>query len=116
MLLRRLSSRPELLFVLALLVVVALLPHHLPLGIAGLGAVTGCVLGLNALGIALLYSRTGILSFAQFGLGAAAAVLFYLWVLYNQWVVLANGICHCLAPHRYSMSQLQHNPDAFRVY
>src|SRR4051794_9392399 len=116
MLLRRLSSRPELLFLLALLVVVALLPDHLPLGIAGLGAVTGCVLGLNAVGIALLYSRTGILSFAQFGLGAAAAVLFYLWVLYNQWVVLANGVCHCLAPDGVSMSRLQHHPDGYRSY
>jgi ABC-type branched-subunit amino acid transport system ATPase component/ABC-type branched-subunit amino acid transport system permease subunit len=112
----RLLRRPELLFVLGLLVVVALLPDHLPLGIAGLGVVTGSVLGLNAIGIVLLYSRTGILSFAQFGLGAAAAVLFYLWVLYNQWLVLANGICHCLGPSGASISRLQHNPDIFREF
>ena len=64
------------------------------------------------MGIVLLYSRTRVLSFAQFGLGAAASVLFYLWVLYNQWAVLGNGICHCLAPHRVSMCLLQHHPDA----
>ena len=101
---------------LGLLVLLAVLPSGLPVGIAGLGVVAGAVLGLHAIGIALLYSRTKVLSFAQFGLGAAAAVLFYLWVLYNQWAVLANGVCHCLAPHGFSMSQLQHNPDAFRFY
>ena len=88
----------------------------MPVGIAALGVVSGSVLGLHALGIVLLYSRTRILSFAQFGLGLAAAVFFYLWVEYNQWVVLANGVCHCFAPHRFSMSQLQHNPDVFRFY
>jgi branched-subunit amino acid ABC-type transport system permease component len=112
----RLTRRPELLVVLALIVVVALLPDGLPLGIAGLGVVTGCVAGLHAMGIALLYSRTGVLSFAQFGLGAAASVLFYFCVLYNQWAVLANGICHCLAPDGASMSTLQHNPNGYTDY
>ncbi|MDT7569952.1 MAG: hypothetical protein QOE05_126 [Actinomycetota bacterium] len=116
MTLQRLTRRPELLFLLALIVVVLLLPDGLPLGIAGLGVVTGCVLGLHAMGIALLYSRTGVLSFAQFGLGAAASVLFYFCVLYNQWAVLANGLCHCLGPDGASMSRLQHNPDVFREY
>ncbi len=113
---RSLTRRPELLLVLGLMVVVAFLPQGLPLGIAVLGVVAGAVLGLHAMGIALLYSRTGILSFAQFGLGAAAAVFFYAWVVYNQWLVLANGVCHCLAPDGASMSQLQHNPDVFREY
>jgi ABC-type branched-subunit amino acid transport system ATPase component/ABC-type branched-subunit amino acid transport system permease subunit len=114
---RRLTSRPELLLLLALVLGCALLPDGLPLGIAGLGVVSGCVLGLNAVGIALLYSRTGILSFAQFGLGAAAAVLFYYWVLYNQWAVLANSACGgCLAQDGASIGQLQHHPDVFRAY
>jgi ABC-type branched-subunit amino acid transport system ATPase component/ABC-type branched-subunit amino acid transport system permease subunit len=113
---RRLSSRPELLFLLALIGLVALVSHGLPLGIAGLGVVAGCVLGLHAMGIALLYSRTGVLSFAQFGLGAAASVLYYFTVLYNQWAVLANGVCHCLAPHGASMSVLQHNPNGYSDY
>jgi ABC-type branched-subunit amino acid transport system ATPase component/ABC-type branched-subunit amino acid transport system permease subunit len=113
---RRLTSRPELLLLLGLIAGVALLPDGLPLGIAGLGVVAGSVLGLNAIGIALLYSRTGILSFAQFGLGAAAAVLFYYWLLYNQWAVLANGVCHCLAPDGYSIGQLQHHPNVYREY
>ncbi len=111
---RRLTSRPELLFVLALIALVALLPEHLPLGIAGLGVVSGCLLGLHAMGIALLYSRSSILSFAQFGLGGAAAVLFYLWVYYNQWAVLAEGLCRCLAPDGSGLGDLQHNPDGFR--
>jgi len=55
--------------VLALLVVVTRLHAGFPLGIAAVGAVAGCVLGLQAMGIALLYSRTRVLSFAQFGLG-----------------------------------------------
>jgi hypothetical protein len=90
---RRVSSRPELLLLLALVLAVLLL-GQVPIGIASIGVVTGCVLALHAIGIVLLYSRTRVLSFAQFGLGAAAAVLFYLWVLYNQWAVLANGVCH----------------------
>ena len=113
---RRVTKRPELLLVLGLLLVLAARPGGVPVGIAGLGVVTGAILGLQAIGIALLYSRTKVLSFAQVGLGASAAVLFYLWVLYNQWAVLANGVCHCLAPRGASMSRLQHNPDAFRVY
>ncbi|HET6910053.1 MAG TPA: hypothetical protein VFH54_11990, partial [Mycobacteriales bacterium] len=113
---RRLTSRPELLLVLAVLLALVARPGAVPVGIAGLGVVAGAVLGLQAMAIALLYSRTRVLSFAQFGLGAGAAMLFYLWVLYNQWAVLANGVCHCLAPHGISMSQLQHNPDVFRLY
>ena len=114
--LRGLSRRLELLLVLALVLLLALLPKGLPLGIAGLGVVAGAALGLHAMGIALLYSRTGVLSFAQFGLGAGTSVLFYFWVLYNQWAVLANGVCGCLAPSGASMSRLQHNPDLFREY
>ncbi|HVT77458.1 MAG TPA: hypothetical protein VHD87_10540, partial [Acidimicrobiales bacterium] len=109
----KVRGRPELLLVGGLIGLVALGPQGLPLGIAGLGVVTGCVLGLHAMGISLLYSRTRVLSFAQFGLGAFAATLFYAWVLYNQWPVLGNGLCHCLGPHGASMSQLQHNPDLF---
>jgi ABC-type branched-subunit amino acid transport system ATPase component/ABC-type branched-subunit amino acid transport system permease subunit len=112
---RRVTSRPELLLLLALVVAV-LLAGRVPLGIATIGVVSGSVLALHAVGIVLLYSRTRILSFAQFGLGAAAAVLFYLWVLYNQWAVLADGVCRCLAPDRISMGRLQHNPDGFRDY
>src|SRR3954451_18643300 len=112
---RRLASRPELLLLHALVLAVVLL-GRVPVGIASIGVVSGSVLALHAIGIVLLYSRTRVLSFAQFGLGAAAAVLFYLWVLYNQWVVLANGVCHCLAPHGVSMGKLQHRPDAYRAY
>ena len=108
--------QPELLLVCVLVAALALLHRGLPLGIVGLGVVSGGVLGLHALGIVLLYARTRILSFAQFGLGLAAAVFFYLWVEYNQWVVVANGVCHCFAPHRVSMSQLQHHPDGFHLY
>ena len=113
---RRLLARPELLLLLALVLGCTLLSKGLPLGIAAVGAVSGCVLALHAMGVVLLYSRTRILSFAQFGLGAASAVLFYAWVYYNQWAVLANGVCGCLAPSGYSMSRLQHNPDVFRAY
>ena len=112
----RLLARPELLLVLALVLGCTLLSKGLPLGIAGLGAVSGSILALQALGVVLLYSRTRILSFAQFGLGAAASVLYYAWVLYNQWAVLANGVCGCLAPSRFSTSDLQHHPDEFRDY
>ena len=108
--------QPELLLVAVLVLALTLLRRGLPLGIAGLGVVSGSILGLHALGIVLLYSRTRILSFAQFGLGLAASVFFFLWVEYNQWLVLANGVCHCLAPHGASMSRLQHNPTLFRVY
>jgi ABC-type branched-subunit amino acid transport system ATPase component/ABC-type branched-subunit amino acid transport system permease subunit len=108
--------QPELLLVAVLVLGLLLLRRGLPLGIAGLGVVSGSVLALHAVGIVLLYSRTRILSFAQFGLGLGASVFYYLWVEYNQWAVLANGVCHCLAPHGASMSRLQHNPDLFRVW
>ena len=113
---RRLLARPELLLLLSLVLGCLLLSRGLPLGIVGLGVVSGCVLGLHTLGVVVLYSRTRILSFAQFGLGAGAAVLYYAWVYYNQWAVLANGVCGCLAPSGFSMGQLQHHPDAFRGY
>jgi ABC-type branched-subunit amino acid transport system ATPase component/ABC-type branched-subunit amino acid transport system permease subunit len=112
---RRLLSRPELLLLLGLVLAVTAL-GGVPLGIATIGVVSGCVLALHAMGIVLLYSRTRVLSFAQFGLGAAASVFFYLFVVYNQWAVLGNGICHCLAPHGASMGFLQHHPDPFRAY
>lgn len=109
------TRRPELLLLAALVAVLAA-PSAVPVGISGLGVVAGAVLGLHAIGITVIYSRTRVLNFAQFGLGAAAAVLFYLWVLYNQWAVLANAVCGCLGPPGASMSQLQHNPDLFRAY
>lgn len=112
----RLTGRPELLLVLGLVVGCALLPSGLPLGIAGLGVVSGCVLGLHAIGIVLLYSRTRILSFAQFGLGAAASVFFFLFIQYNQFAVLGEGLCRCLAPDGVGLSDLQHRPDVFRIY
>ena len=99
-----------------LLLALALAPRGLPLGIIGVGVVGGSILGLHAMGITLLYSRTRVLSFAQFGLGAATAVLFYVWIVYNQWAVLAEGVCRCLAPDGSSLGQLQHNPDPFREH
>lgn len=111
------GGRPEFLLVLGLLVLVALGPEGLPLGIAGIGVVAGCVYGLHAMGIVLLYSRTRVLSFAQFGLGAFASVMFFAWIFYNQWAVVANGICRgCIGPDGRSMSWLQHHPDTFREY
>ena len=107
---------PELLLVCVLVAALTLLRRGLPLGIVGIGVVSGSLLALHAVGITLLYARTRILSFVQFGLGLAASVFFFLWVEYNQWLVLANGVCHCLAPHGASMSRLQHHPDLFRAY
>ncbi|MDP9102225.1 MAG: ATP-binding cassette domain-containing protein [Actinomycetota bacterium] len=109
-------NRAELVVPLALIVVLAVLPSGLPVGIAGTGAVAGAVLSLQAVGMIVVYTRTKILSSAQFGLGAAAAVLFFLWVQYNQWAVLADGLCGCLAPAGRSISALQHQPDAYRDY
>jgi ABC-type branched-subunit amino acid transport system ATPase component/ABC-type branched-subunit amino acid transport system permease subunit len=113
---RRLTGRPELLLLFAVVLVLVLLPDGLPLGIAGIGVVAGSLLALHAIGIVLLYSRTKVLSFAQFGLGAAASVLFFLWILYNQWAVLGEGICRCLAPDGAGLGDLQHHPDVFRDY
>jgi ABC-type branched-subunit amino acid transport system ATPase component/ABC-type branched-subunit amino acid transport system permease subunit len=103
--------------VLGLILIVTRLGSGLPLGIAGLGVVAGCVLGLQSMGIVLLYSRTRVLSFAQFGLGAMASVLFFLWVLYNQFAVLLNAVLlGNLGPRHRSMGWLQHHPDVFRGY
>ena len=109
-------ARPELVLLAALVLGCAFLSKGLPLGITLLGVVSGCLLALHAMGIVLLYARTRILSFAQFGLGAGAANLFFAWVNWNQWAVLAQGVCGCLAPDRYNMGDLQHHPDLFREY
>jgi len=114
--LRRLTSRPELLLVLGLVGAVALMPDGLPLGIAGLGVVSGCLLAMHAMGVVLLYSRTRVLSFAQFGLGIGAAVLFFVWVMHNQFAVLAEGVCRCIGPDGAGLGDLQHDPDAFREF
>ena len=113
---RRLVSRPELLLLVALVVGCSFLSEGLPLGIAGLGVVTGCIVGLHAMGIVLVYSRTRILSFAQFGLGAFASTLFFACIFYNQWAVLGDGVCKCLAPDGANLYQLQHHPTAYRAY
>ncbi|MBK5308100.1 MAG: ATP-binding cassette domain-containing protein [Frankiaceae bacterium] len=107
----RLLSRPELLLLGALTCGLLLLPDGLPPGIAALGVVTGSILGLNALGIVLLYRTTKVLNFAQIALGAAAAVLFYEWIMHNEIAVLTNLVCESCVPDIGVGRSLQRNPD-----
>jgi branched-chain amino acid transport system permease protein len=61
-------------------VVAALLPSGLPLGTVILGATTGALSGLTAIGLVILYRSTRIINFAQAEFGAVAATFAVLLV------------------------------------
>ncbi|MEY2477715.1 MAG: branched-chain amino acid transport system ATP-binding protein livF [Actinomycetota bacterium] len=72
-----------------------LLPRGLPTGIVLLGAVTGSLYGLIAVGIVLVYRANRVINFAQAELGALAAVVtLYLATArgWNYFAALAVGL------------------------
>ena len=52
-----------------------LLPGSRPVGVLLYGGVIGCLYGLIAVGVVLVYRANRVVNFAQAGLGAAPAVL-----------------------------------------
>jgi len=59
----------------AWIIVAALLPHGLPVGIVLRGVVSGSLLSLVAAGIVLVYRTSGVINFAQAELGVVGAVV-----------------------------------------
>ena len=93
-------ARPwaDLAFLAVLMMVIAFLLRGLPLGIAGIGAVSGSTIALQALGLVLVYRATRIVNFAQLALGLAGAALFFQLVEHLQFVVLYHAACNtCVA-------------------
>lgn len=78
--LRAARGRADLVALAALLVSVPLLPRAAPLGVYGLGLVSGSGLALHAIGLVLVYRSNRIINFAQIQVGVLAAVLFRLLV------------------------------------
>ncbi len=76
-------------------ILAAVLPQGLPAGVVLQGAVVGSLVGLEAIGLVLVYRAARIVNFAQSALGAAAGVLaielFSAWG-WNYFVALGAGL------------------------
>jgi branched-chain amino acid transport system permease protein len=80
---------------IAWLVLDAILPSGLPLGVVLQGVVLGSLTGLSALGLVLVYRSSRIINFAQAALGSAAsflAVQLFLVRGWNYYVALGMGL------------------------
>ncbi|MHB8961372.1 MAG: branched-chain amino acid ABC transporter permease, partial [Candidatus Limnocylindrales bacterium] len=65
-----------------------LLPGSRPVGVLLYGAVIGCLYGLIAVGVVLVYRANRVVNFAQAGLGAVPAVLALLLLTVKGWPYL----------------------------
>lgn len=106
-----LRSRADVAVLLLLLAAMFFLPRGLPLGIAVLGLVTGLTIGLNSLGVILIYRSTRIINFAQIAFGSLTVVWFYLWTSHLQWIVLLHQFCSSCVPWVKPGANLQENPS-----
>lgn len=76
-------------------VLAAILPHGLPLGVVGLGVVTGALASFTALGLVLVYRSCRIVNFAQAEIGGVAAGVSVLLVTnrgFSYWVAVPIGM------------------------
>jgi branched-chain amino acid transport system permease protein len=85
--------RNEVATIVAVFVAVQLLPKGMPLGVYGLGLVSGAALVPHALGIILVYRANGFLNFAQVQIGALAAGIFSMSVRYLPMPRLVRSVC-----------------------
>ena len=95
---RRLRPWADLIALGTCIAVVALLPRHLPLGIVGLGIVSGSLVAAQAMGLVLLYRATRIINFSQTVYGVVAAFFFWQLVKHVQFVVLLHAACQGCVP------------------
>jgi branched-chain amino acid transport system permease protein len=80
---------------LAWLVLNAVLPSGLPLGVVLQGVVLGSLTGCSALGLVLVYRSSRVVNFAQASLGSAAAVLsvqLFSTKHWNYYAAVAAGV------------------------
>ena len=96
--LARIRRRADLVFLLLLVLSLALLPNGLPIGVAGLGVVSGSAIAAQALGLVLLYRATRIINFSQVVYGSVAAVLFFQFVKHLQFLVVLHAVCGGCVP------------------
>jgi branched-chain amino acid transport system permease protein len=90
------EHRNEVLAMVVLFVAIQLFPKGVPVGIYGLGVVTGCSLALQAIGLVLVYRSNRIINFAQVQIGATAATIFVLSAQYTpilRWTQRACPPC-----------------------
>ncbi|MHB8341812.1 MAG: ABC transporter permease subunit [Mycobacteriales bacterium] len=89
----------ELAMLVALVVAVQLLPKSIPVGIYGLGVVSGGYLALQALGVVLVYRTNGFLNLAQVQIGATAATLFTVLVRAQPLLRGVRRVCPPCVPN-----------------
>lgn len=88
-----LESRNEVLALAAILLGTRLMPDSAPLGVYGIGLVTGSALALQGIALILVYRSNRIINFAQASFGIAAAMLFSSLVQYRTFVRLMEPLC-----------------------
>src|SRR3954471_16222878 len=72
----RFEYRNDAFLFLAVIVTILLLPNRMPIGVWAQGIVGGAALGIQAIGIVLVYRSNRIINFAQVQVGFTAAALF----------------------------------------
>ncbi len=78
-----LRSRSDLVALGLIVASTLVFPRRSPLGVYGLGVVTGSLLALNAIGLVLVYRSNRIINFAQVAVGGVGATLFAASVTYQ---------------------------------
>jgi branched-chain amino acid transport system permease protein len=83
-------------------------------GVAGGGAVSGCLVALQAMGMVLVLRSTRIINFSQIQLGALTGLIFYQLVHHSQLVLFSYSVCHgCFHGLPNDISYLQSHPSLF---
>ena len=91
-------TRGEWLLLALLLLSCFLLPRGLPLGVGGLGLVSGAAVSIQALGIVLVYRSNKVINFAQFQAGTTGALLFTELVNHQSFLILGHNLCGACVP------------------
>ncbi len=75
--------RSDVVALTAIVVSTVVFPRRSPLGVYGLGVVTGSLFALNAIGLVLVYRSNRIINFAQVAVGGVGATFFATSVTYE---------------------------------
>lgn len=89
----QLDSRNEVLALSALLLSIVVLPETIPLGVIGLGTVSGSLLALQGVALVLVYRSNRIINFSQAALASSAAILFTTLVQHRSLLRLVEPVC-----------------------
>ena len=89
----RFPGRNELIALLGILLVSQLLPRRAPLGIYGIGLVSGSALAMQGVAMVLIYRTSRIINFAQASFGLSAAIIFGTLVQHRVLLRLVEPLC-----------------------